>query len=228
METRTVVALDLFSVNEVLRFQTLLHRPEEKKPEIAAISIVVEEIKLPRDMKVLDKVCVENAIPLIFENTHLAEYKSWLLLAHEPWQPKSAMVRHKKLWKSLPTSWNIDSLQLFPEVMIESSEGIRYFGVAEVKKETFYNATQILRESRGAAIILSKKNYGESESEIIQLFDYAFPKKGDLPQNVIDWQNLSVKCCPSHDTVVRVGGSWDERVASLDLIMLKDLLSFFD
>lgn len=227
MEIRTIVAPDLFSENEVLRFQSQRLQSESRKPEIGAASIVVEEKKLPRDLKTLDKVCAENAIPLIFENTFLTEYKFWLFLAHEPWQPKSAMVRHKKLWKSLPTSWNLDCLQLFPEIMIESSEGLRYFGIAEVKKETFYNATQILRNTRAGAIVLSKRNYGKSESEVIQLFDYAFPKKNELPQNAIDWQNLSIGCCPAHDIIVRVSGSWDEREVSLDLIMLRELLPFF-
>ena len=227
MNIRKIVATDLFSENEILQFQSQLLQQANKQPEIGAIGIVVEETKIPRDLKVLDKICAENAIPLIFDNTFLTEYKLWLFLAHEPWQPNSAMVKHKKLWKSFPTSWNLDCLQLFPEKIIESFEGLRYFGVAEVKKETFYNATQILRNSRSGAIVLSKKNFGKLEFEITHLFEYAFPKNNNLPQNAVDWQSLSIGCCPSRDIIVRVSGSWDEREVSIDLIMLRELLSFF-
>lgn len=230
MRTQKFIADDLFIKNDCVWFdRSKASRMTDAVPPLAAVCIVSIEHQLPRELELMDKACVEAAIPLLFANERLSENcKVWLFLAHGPWQANSVMVKHRKLWRSFPSAWNLDDFQLCRELMVESHKGVRFMGMAEVSQEGLFTATQILRSGSSGALILSQSDYCESEVDVPRIFNSAFPERAGAAQEQIDWLNLSLACCPSNDIVIRVSGSWDEREAALDLIMLPEQLPRFN
>ncbi len=226
MHTKKLLAPDVFAENECVVFdRARASKMTSLVPDIAAMCIVTTELQLPREMELLDKANADYVAPLLFDNQLINDgYKIWLFASHGPWQPNSVMVNHNKLWKSFPSKWTLDNFLLSREVMLESSEGIRFAGVAEVSKNSFLTPIQILRSESSCAIIASKRDYVDSERGVVHLFNSAFPTNNGVPQTRIDWLSLALDCCSLEDVVVRVSGSWDEREASLDLIMLSRLL----
>lgn len=232
MQTQKLIAGDLFVKNDCLWFDrakaALL---TDAVPPLSAVCIVSTEHELPRELELMDKACVEAAAPLLFASERLSEnYKLWLFLAHGAWQARSVMVKHRKLWRSFPSAWNLDGFQLCREQLVESDKGLRFMGVAEVRPEGLFTATQILRRESSGALILSRRDYCESEDEVARLFHSAFPSRGGggAAQEWIDWLSFSLSCCPSGDIVIRISGSWDEREAALNLIMLPEQLPRFN
>ena len=230
MHTRNVVAPDVFVENECVTFhKSRALQITHAIPELAAVCIVATEVELPREMELLDKACADYAIPLLFANPRMnRDYKVWLFASHGPWQPNSVMVNHYKLWRSFPSKWRLDDFRLGPEIMVESSEGIRFAGLAEVSKASFFTATQIVRSESSCALILSARAEICIERGIVQLFNSAFPPGNGTAQWGVDWLSLSLDCCQLGDVVIRVGGSWCEREASLDFFMSPKLLPIFE
>lgn len=229
MQTQKLVAGDLFVENDCLWFdKARAQRLTGVATPLSAVCVVTAEPQLPRELELMDKACVEAAAPLLFDNERLGEgHRVWLFLAHGPWQANSVMVRHRKLWKSFPSAWDLDDFQLCREAMVESRAGVRFAGVAAVSRRGLFTATQILRGANSGALVLSERDYCESEDDLMRLFNAAFPGAAGAPQEQVDWLSLALACCPSDDVVIRVSGSWDEREASLDLIMLPEHLPRF-
>lgn len=229
MDTRKDVAPDVFVENKCVTFdKSRALQITHAIPELAAVCIVATELELPREMELLDKACADYAIPLLFANPRMnRDYKVWLFAAHGPWQPKSVMVKHYKLWRSFLSEWRLDDFRLGAESMVESSEGIRFVALAEVSKAGFFTATQIVRSSSSCAIILSARAEICIERSIVQLFNSAFPPRKGIAQSRVDWLSLSLDCCQLGDVVIRVSGSWCEREASLDFFMSPKLLQIF-
>lgn len=230
MQKRKMVARDVFVKNECLSFErTRAVQLVRTVPELAALCIISTELQLPRDMKLLDEACAVEAQPLLFSHPRRdQDYRLWLFAAHGPWQSKSVMVKHRKLWDSFPSAWSLADFRLNDEIMIESDEGIRFAGVAEISPAGLFVATQILRQESACAMILSKRTDVHSEDGISDLFNSAFPLQHGTAQTQVDWLSLALHRCPLEDIVIRVGGSWDEREASLDLIMLPEKLPDFN
>ena len=230
MRTQKFVAGDLFVKNDCLSFDKAeALRLTGVATPLSAVCIVTAEPQLPRELELMDKACVEAAAPLLFDNERLSgNHKLWLFLAHGPWQANSVMVKHRKLWRSFPSAWELGDFQLCGEAMVQSRNGVRFAGVAGVSRQGLFTATQILRSTNSGALVLSERDYGESQADWMRLFDAAFPSADGVPREHVDWLSLSLACCPSNDIVIRVSGSWDEREASLDLIMLPEHLPRFD
>lgn len=230
MRTQKLVAGDLFVKNDCLWFdRDRALRLAGVETPLSAVCMVTDEPQLPRELESMDKACVEAAAPLLFDNERLSEkHKVWLFLAHGPWQANSVMVKHRRLWRSFPSAWELGDFRLCGEASVESREGVRFAGVAAVSRQGLFTATQILRGSNSGALLLSERDYCETEDDLMRLFDDAFPSVNGVPQGQVDWLNLSLARCPSDDVVIRVSGSWDEREASLDLIMLPEHLPRFD
>lgn len=231
MQTQKLIADNLFIKNDCLWFDrakaSLMFGAVP--PPLAAVCIVSGEPELPREMELLDKACAQTAAPLLYANERLGEnYNVWLLLAHGPWQANSVMVKHRKLWRSFPSAWQLDDFHLCSEFMVASHKGVRFVSVAKVNQAGLFTASQMLRSESSGALILSQSNYCDSRDDVMRLFNSAFPGSDGVAQERIDWLNLSLACCPLNEIVIRVSGSWDEREASLDLIMLPEHLPRFD
>jgi len=230
MHIRKVVTPDVFVENKCVTFdKSRALQISNAIPELAAVCIVATELELPREMELLDKAWADYAIPLLFANPRMnRDYKVWLFASLGSWQPRSVMVKHYKLWKRFRNEWSLDDFKLGPESMVESSEGIRFAGLAEVSKAGFFTATQIVRSSIACAIILSARAEISIERSIVQLFNSAFPPYKGTAQSSVDWLSLSLDCCQLGDVVIRASGPWCEREASLDFFMSPKLLPIFE
>lgn len=226
MYTKKVITYDVFVKNGSLSFdRARAINLQSNLPNLAAVSFISSEPSLPRDMSLLTKACVESVEPLLFSDKQLREKdKVWLFAAHGPWQPKSAMVKHKKLWNSFLSKWNLSAFCLYDEITIESDQGIRFAGIAQVSREALLTASQIVEQERSCAMILSNRREISSEDGIRYLFDSAFLPKDSVNQVSIDWLNLALRQILLGDSVIKVSGSWDERESSFDIILLQEKL----
>jgi hypothetical protein len=230
MNTQRIVTHDLYTENDSIIFdKRRVNHLAKAVPELVALSIITTKEGLPRDLELMDKICVENATPLLFANPWLgSNHRLWLFAAHEPWQPKSRIIRYKKLWKSFLSKWDLSVFRLSDEIMIESDEGIRFAGVAEVPETGFFTAAKILLENPSCALILSEREDINLENGIMNLFNAAFCPPDRKPQVGIDWLSLALDCCSQKDIVIRVVDSWDERIALINMIMPLEKLKLFE
>ena len=197
-------------------------------PELAAVSVVAREPNLPRDLDLMDNTCAVEATELVFHNPQLSEdHRLWLFAAHGPWQPKSAMVKHKKLWTRFIRKWDLSQFHLRDEILLESEEGIRFASVAEVTEVGFPTTAKILREESSCTLILSKRRDVDSQDGVRQIFEAAFCPIDQPVQSSVDWLNLALHSALLKDVVIRLTGSWDEQESALNLIMRREELAFF-
>lgn len=221
-------ASNVFQDNDCVFFdlETATH-VVDSVPKLAAMTILCEEKGLPRNLELMDKACAGYGERLLKNLTVNLNYKIWMFLAHGPWQMKSAVVRHNKLWKSLLKEWPLNARSLSQEIMVESQDGIRFAGVAEIGPESLFIATQILRQEQSGAIILSQRNGLDSKDGVLQIFRAAFPIEKGKERTRIDWLSLCLNLCVMGDVIIKIGGSWDERETSLDFIFTLDKLASF-
>ena len=195
-------------------------------PEIGLVSFVARQLEYPIDIQALDEACSLELAPLLFHNPSLTiDYKVWLFIAHSSWQPKSRVV----LFKGLKRSMSDPMLQMFHfrEHMIESSEGVRFAGIAEVTPETFMTSIQLLR-GYSAFLLVSNRSEIQNDASVDFIFRSAFPLYKGIEQGKVDLMVLSIYLCPLGDIVIRVSGTEDEKSASLDCAMLSEKVSLFD
>lgn len=140
-------------------------------------------------------------------------------MAHESWKEKTRLSLHKKLWESLPHHFHIFNLPLGNEWLFESEKGIRFAGLCEIEQSTFEQAVKILRKHLASVIIITPTKELNEREMVHLLFQASFP---EIESTQIDWSNLSLNRCVNGDIIVRLSGSNDERLVSLDFIMLKE------
>jgi hypothetical protein len=228
MHTETLIVKNIFEKNGCLAFdKTRAVKLVKDVPALAALCVITSEPNLPRSLEVMDRACAEQLEPLLFQNQHLKSFRLWLFVAHGPWQRKSVMVKHKKLWRSLPWRLPEDISHLGEEIAVESDEGIRYASVAEVSRKGFYSAVHILRQEGSSTLLLSQREDLPSKNGISDLFRNAFCPKDEKVKVAVDWLNLSLFSSMRQDMVMRLGGSWDERETALSLILPAEMLSLF-
>ena len=192
---------------------------------MGAFCIVTTEPDFPRDLTRMDEACLRKAKSLLLDLLLESSKAIWLLVAHGPWQPRSAAVRHSRLWNSFWSRYGLRGANLSPEIMVESDEGIRFAGVAMIDSSALFTGTQILRQQPSCALIISGRTEIPTEHGIRQLFEFAFPIRGRNQQAEVDWLCLSLGCCPLGDVIVRVSGGIDDRETALDFIMSSQNLS---
>jgi len=227
MEIKRFSTQDIFQKNECLRFDLAEAAFRvEVVPKIGAVSIICRDVDSNRSLEAMDNACIEHARAILFDEER---FNLFLFLAHAPWQSKSAMVKHNKLWKSFPKTQLLGQCNLSQELMIESREGLRFAGVAKIDSDHLVPAMNILRhENHSAAMILSSRDDISTLEGIRALYDAAFPTIGNKGATRLDLLNLALKVCPLGDVVVRMGGTLDDRETSIDLLMESYLITTFD
>jgi hypothetical protein len=151
----------------------------------------------------------------------LVGYRLGLFLAHGPWQPDTAWVRRKALWKS----FKIDEkryLDRATEELFRSNDGIRYAGILGLETRDLPLVVDFARSHQSAFGFLMRSQ-PFSEDLTSKLFVAAFPLRKGLPDVRVDWLSL-VQAIPSESVLIRASGSFDERTANLSFIMNSDML----
>jgi len=195
-------------------------------PKLGALSIECHKRELPRDMEVLEDICASELNFLLHKNPRLPILPPniWLFIAHDTWQPESAIILHNKLWKSLPVDLHLHQFEQQTEILVKSTAGIRFAGVVKVTSSSLRPAVRVLGKFRAAALILSSRPDVALPELVRTMYDAAFPNPA---QTSIDWPVLAAIVCPTGDVVVRQSGSFDERLLALDLFMLSEKLEYF-
>lgn len=231
MVFRKVVTNDLFSENEVSN----VHSPEvlsthyarprlEGRPRLGAVTFLTVDTEMDRDLSAMHQRCVEEAVATIWQTG----WSAHMVLIDAPWQPKSVMVRYKRLWKRYSQIQGFDPAQLSEEVMVESQEGLRFGGVVQLTKDSFWLASQIVwEEFHSAFLIISRTNDYMNVATIRQLMDFAFPEVNGKWDSQVDLLNVCHHICPRGDAIGRVTGDWDSRDIAIDLIMQPEYLQEF-
>ncbi|MDB6064820.1 MAG: hypothetical protein JWR26_1028 [Pedosphaera sp.] len=197
-------------------------------PKLSLVEFKVFKPGLPRDMDELDSACTSRVSEYIFDKDHvMGKFKAWLFLAHSSWRTDSAISRSEGL-DSLPADWHLAQLPRSQEVLFESDEGVQFAGLAEVNAESFQTATRILRKHGASCIILSDRPDIDSAASIKAIYRAAFPPEDKGITSSVNWGSLSLALCLLGDVLVRVSGSYDERLASIDCIMLPEKTVFFE
>ena len=181
-------------------------------PQIDVLKVACVEPSLPRDIELMSVKCSLVVKGILFGNyPALHGFKPWLFISDETWQPKSKLIRHKKLWKRLEIDFSLNEFQHEEEVEFESDKGLRYATIAEVTVSNVITAIQILRSKRSSALIFSNKCGMQSRNNIRSIFELAFTKEKGIERSMINWPNLIANLCPTGDLVIKAGGSYDER-----------------
>lgn len=206
--------------------QATVNKGKPTLPKLGVISYISRADSMPQDMDMLFDACVAQVKPKVFGNPLLcSRYKAWLFVAHSSWQPKSRVVMYKGLRNSLP---EIPCKGLrFKELAIEATPGVRFAGIAEIDSATFRNAILFPKEY-ASVVVISDAEELTFEDSLRSMFSAAFPSLKGIAQASIDWASLSEYLCPMGNVLVRANGSYDERLADIDCIMLTEKIALFD
>lgn len=197
-------------------------------PNLSLVEFKVFKPGLPRDMEELDQACARRVSEHLFSKNGIERRpKVWLFLAHTGWTRKSGAWITQEM-SSFPSEWRVEQLPRAYEVLVESDKGIRFAGLAEVDAESFQTATRILRKHQSSCIIMSDRADIASSSSIKLVFGAAFTAEDQNVTRPLNWARLSLALCPLGDVLLRVSGSYDERMATLDCIMVPERTVLFE
>ena len=234
MNVDRVIVHDVYRPNDVYNFDREKVLQYRRPVRIGAISYVSRPTTwttdVSEDVARMDRACADYARPVIFGDWAVSQGLSvYLFCAHGPWQPKSVMVQHRRLWKDLSESWQLANFQLSSEVIIESDRGLRFAGIAKVGPDEFFTSTQILRSEPSNGLIISSRDIMTSEADIRRIFEAAFPISiKEVRETRLELLNFVLTLCPLGDIVVRISGTWDEGETSIDMFMRSELLRYFE
>lgn len=173
----------------------------------------------------------EKLCQILFRTRTLARFRTLLFVAHGPWQPSTAMVKHNKLWKSLAKNWEVSPFtHRSTELEVESDRGIRYAGLLEVGENTVGAAVDLLRLGQAShgiesALVACPRPGPWSEPSIALIFRAAFPPHDGTPQSSIEWVNLAVELAALGCIVGRTTGGFDDPLVATDLFGSEALIS---
>ena len=227
IETKLLVTPDILGADTIFNFdreEVALARVKNSQ-NLAAISLESRQVRGQVERAGLDSACANALIELIARGD-LLDYSLYLCAMHDCWQPKTVMVRHKGLWRSILDKSDLMSLGSPKEVCFERPNSVRYGGLAELNRAQLKWGVTILRKKRASFIIISnRKNVSDAHS-LSAMFEAAFPSDNSRSTG-INWLSLSLEMCPLSDIIVRLSGFFDDRESFIDLIMLKDCLKLF-
>jgi hypothetical protein len=228
MDIRKAVSSNVFLENDSWNFsETDVLKLTPNPPSLCSFSIICREKAWPRDREQMIALCAEHSKPLLFKNIYLADYSILLFVSHTSWLEPTVMNRHKKLWKSFPSKWQLDEFKLKPEIEIISKDGVRYAGNIQIDSSLWSKAIQILFQSTQCILIATERKNVYDSDEIRNIFDCAFPRANDDQVNSINLLNLCLNLCPLGDIIINATESYDHTELAINYIMSPEKLNFF-
>jgi hypothetical protein len=149
---------------------------------------------------------------------------AWVFLGQTPWQPASAVVKHKRIWKSLSGEYDLSQFRTQEEICIESELGIRYTAIAYVALGGLTDAISLCRSYRFACMLLAPPS-GALPLTTEQIFSAAFP--GKPAQVSVDWPSLAYGVCSKGCIVLRETVEAAEGVVTVDFFIAEKQLETF-
>lgn len=148
--------------------------------------------------------------------------RSWqrlLLVAHGPWQPPSAVVRHRRLWASVEPFASSPVLpSRGPEIEVTSSKGVRFAGLVQLaSQEDLAVAVELMRSEDTAAIWLRPDHLADRRAALDEIFAAAFPSDDGSPSTALDWRSLAEFASRRGEVVLRASGTFDDPALHIDV-----------
>lgn len=169
--------------------------------DAAALMITVDNtVYTPLDT--LDAVARDVAIHALMAAASMFKLQYSIFLAHGPWQSNSATTRHRRLWGSYPTQWEMDGFVRRGEDAVFSPRGIRFAGFATMDVEALEKGIDILRLPYPSMIVA--KRIGAAMPSAGEVFKAAFPEMPDGDRPVwVRWERAVPSLCQQFDFVIR-------------------------
>lgn len=121
-----------------------------------------------------------HAVPLVI--TRLADYEAWLLACHSAWQPDTRVTRHRKLWRSLEARGLVTpSGRQVREGLVESVDGLRFFGALQLGLGSLEPVAAILEEECASHLVALRRQ-DESVAAALVGSGWARPGVGPSPE----------------------------------------------
>jgi hypothetical protein len=135
------------------------------------------------------------------------------------WDQHNALSRRRGIWGSDQLGWLPTDAVRSPSVEIIGAAGARFAGLAEVGKSDLFEAADFVRTHGGSFLFVSPR-IDVSEERVRAMANKVFPKG----ESVVEWRNVVDLVEEGEDICVRVGGGFDDPVASIDVFLSADLL----
>ncbi len=222
-----IISSDLSLANDSFNFNQPEHilKMTKLSQKLSALTLLSEEFDLPRDMRLLDEHNLEKANGILQAKV-LKGWSIYLFITNSGWQRASKIISYKKLWKTVPSNWNIDSFVCRSnEITFFNENDIRFAGLLKVDFNSLLKAIEIVRDDFSCALCLSSKEDFMSDRNITKLYKAAFPLIKGREQEQIDWESLLLHLALKNDLAIRVSGSYDERCAALNFIGKQKIIS---
>jgi hypothetical protein len=194
-------------------------------PRVTLVEFSVFEPGIPREVELMDKACAEHVSGLIFTNVNKdAGIEPWLFVADRWWRHKSERVM-SDAFRSLPKEWMLERMPRSVEIAVEQDGRVRFAAISKLDRETFSFATALLRRHLASYILLSSRPEVATGESLKSMYLSAFPKQHSEECSEVNWPSLAADLCPKGDIIVRVSGSYDERLVAIDCLVPDDLVS---
>lgn len=164
-----------------------------------------------------------KTINSIFRNMEsLHDYTFYLLANIEIYRPSSLISKHKKVWKTIKSSWLIEDFNLGPEIEVGLDDKIIYTSIASFCNSELAKSLEIVSSNPKMFTIIASTHPDVMDLESIKsIFETSFSRKS----SEIDYTNLILKRCLANDIVFRFGDSSEE--IEVALIFKSELVDVF-
>lgn len=214
---------DLFDDPEWPLFSETVRTTSIVNSPIGVIEIIAAVSAGCPDLKQATRRASESAVSVL-KNLETLGFQTWAFVAQQAWQPSTRMLSDHSMWTDLPLVGMPGAGKRSDEVKFESDDQFRLAALVAVSDKALLEAVQLARNSEVCFLVATGRQDIDAKESIVEMFNYAFPKKKKVAQVPIDWYSLVVGLCGKGDIVIRTSGAFDDPNASVDIFGRSDLL----
>jgi hypothetical protein len=141
---KRLICPDLSIKNDVLRLP-----PSTEVGCVLAGACLIADI----DKSETQELMFDSLVVLVQAKSPRARH--WLLVGDDSWQPNTRIVKYNRLWRILAKRVQLPEGLRSEEFMIQSEEGIKYFGFIECKDIESNTLIELLKTERSCTLLAS-------------------------------------------------------------------------
>jgi|GEM_PF-3101876 len=103
------------------------------------------------------------------------DIRHWLLAGHNTWQPDTRIVRYNQLWRSLSKRVSLPLGPRSEEFLIESNEGLKFFGILECTNLETRSLSTLLNSERACFLVATWGDYRIRDIEDVVRHGWSAP-----------------------------------------------------
>lgn len=207
-ELKSTVNLDLSEENDEPR----LPPPTSGAPAVALAAITVL-CPVEPDLVSSRLVCLRHLDGLL--ERACPSHRLWLFVIHTLWQSDTRLRRHKKLWRGLGEAGVELPRERTSEEILESRDGIKFYGAANVGRDDLAKVGDILAREPGSLLVSAPRDQRPPLRELLAA-GWASGHHASLEY----WRDLAVVAACHDDILFRPVGAFDDREAGFSLISI--------